>query len=60
MNSVDQTMTLYAKVGGEPAIAKVVDYFYELILADNKVNEFLKTRIWRNNVSIKPNLSPSH
>jgi hemoglobin len=42
MNSVDQTMTLYEKVGGAPAIAKVVDYFYELILADDTVNEFFK------------------
>lgn len=39
---MDQTASLYDKVGGEPAIAKVVDYFYELILADDTVNEFFK------------------
>jgi hemoglobin len=26
--------TLYDKLGGEDAITKVVDYFYELVLAD--------------------------
>ncbi|MFV8829810.1 group I truncated hemoglobin [Alkalihalobacterium sp. APHAB7] len=35
--------TLYEKVGGEEAIAKVVDYFYtELVLKDNTVNHFFK------------------
>lgn len=32
--------TLYTKLGGEEAIAKVVDYFYELILTDERVNSF--------------------
>ncbi|MFC0213488.1 group 1 truncated hemoglobin [Paenibacillus chartarius] len=34
--------TLYEKVGGEEAIGKVVDYFYELVLADDTVNHFFK------------------
>ncbi|MDQ0246457.1 hemoglobin [Bacillus fengqiuensis] len=35
--------TLYEKVGGEEAIAKVVDYFYsELVLKDETVNQFFK------------------
>lgn len=35
--------TLYEKVGGEEAIAKVVDYFYsELVLKDDTVNHFFK------------------
>ena len=35
--------SLYEKVGGEEAIAKVVDYFYsELVLKDNTVNHFFK------------------
>ncbi|MBT2701152.1 group 1 truncated hemoglobin [Bacillus sp. ISL-40] len=35
--------TLYEKVGGEEAIAKVVDYFYsELVLKDETVNHFFK------------------
>jgi len=33
--------SLYEKVGGEDAIAKVVDYFYsELVLKDDTVNHF--------------------
>ncbi|PLT28900.1 group I truncated hemoglobin [Peribacillus deserti] len=33
--------TLYEKVGGEEAIAKVVDYFYnKLVLKDDTVNTF--------------------
>jgi hemoglobin len=33
--------SLYEKVGGEEAIAKVVDYFYsELVLKDDTVNHF--------------------
>lgn len=37
------TQTIYEKVGGEEAIAKVVDYFYsELVLKDNTVNHFFK------------------
>ncbi|MBT2757163.1 group 1 truncated hemoglobin [Mesobacillus foraminis] len=35
--------SLYEKVGGEEAIAKVVDYFYdELVLKDPTVNQFFK------------------
>lgn len=35
--------TLYEKVGGEDAIAKVVDYFYnELVLKDDTVNHFFQ------------------
>lgn len=35
--------TLYEKVGGEEAIAKVVDYFYnELVLKDDTVKHFFK------------------
>jgi hemoglobin len=34
---------LYEKVGGEEAIAKVVDYFYnELVLKDETVNHFFE------------------
>ena len=32
--------TLYDQLGGEAAITAVVDYFYELILADDTVNHF--------------------
>ncbi|NQX62612.1 group I truncated hemoglobin [Paenibacillus qinlingensis] len=32
--------TLYDKLGGEGAITAVVDYFYELVLADETVNHF--------------------
>ncbi|MDD9267355.1 group 1 truncated hemoglobin [Paenibacillus sp. GCM10023248] len=39
---MDQTTTLYDKLGGEQAIGKVVDYFYELILADDTINDFFK------------------
>jgi len=35
--------TLYERVGGEEAIAKVVDYFYsELVLKDETVNHFFE------------------
>ncbi|WP_180320580.1 group I truncated hemoglobin [Alkalihalobacterium alkalinitrilicum] len=35
--------TIYEKLGGEDAIAKVVDYFYtELVLKDDTVNHFFK------------------
>jgi hemoglobin len=35
--------TLYEKVGGEEAISKVVDYFYnELVLKDDTVNHFFQ------------------
>ncbi|KPC69301.1 group I truncated hemoglobin [Laceyella sacchari] len=37
-----QTSTLYEKLGGEETIAKVVDYFYELVLADDTVNHFFE------------------
>ena len=34
---------LYEKLGGEDAISKVVDYFYnELVLKDEKVNSFFE------------------
>ncbi|QQE73385.1 group 1 truncated hemoglobin [Brevibacillus composti] len=32
--------TFYEKYGGEETISKVVDYFYELVLADETVNHF--------------------
>ncbi|RAP78668.1 group I truncated hemoglobin [Paenibacillus montanisoli] len=34
--------TLYEKFGGEDVIAKVVDYFYGLVLADETVNHFFE------------------
>lgn len=34
--------TLYEKLGGEDTIAKVVDYFYDLVLADDTVNHFFE------------------
>ncbi|WP_232698646.1 group I truncated hemoglobin [Brevibacillus daliensis] len=34
------TAKLYDNLGGEEAIGKVVDYFYELVLADGTVNQF--------------------
>jgi len=34
--------TLYEKFGGEGTIAKVVDYFYDLVLADETVNYFFE------------------
>lgn len=34
--------TLFEKFGGEETIAKVVDYFYELVLADATVNHFFE------------------
>ncbi|USB31725.1 group 1 truncated hemoglobin [Paenibacillus sp. YPG26] len=34
--------TLYEKLGGEGTIAKVVDYFYDLVLADSEVNHFFE------------------
>jgi hemoglobin len=33
---------LYEKFGGEETVSKVVDYFYELVLADDTVNGFFK------------------
>ncbi|UJF34154.1 group I truncated hemoglobin [Paenibacillus hexagrammi] len=37
-----QTEVLFEKFGGEGTIEKVVDYFYELVLADDTVNQFFK------------------
>lgn len=35
--------TLYERIGGEEAVAKIVDYFYEeLVLKDETVNHFFK------------------
>lgn len=34
--------TLYEKFGGEESIAKVVDYFYDLVMADDSVNHFFE------------------
>ncbi|WP_432777216.1 group 1 truncated hemoglobin [Brevibacillus gelatini] len=34
--------SFYEKYGGEETISKVVDYFYELVLADDTVNHFFK------------------
>lgn len=34
--------TFYEKYGGEETISKVVDYFYDLVLADESVNHFFK------------------
>ncbi|KNB73975.1 group I truncated hemoglobin [Brevibacillus reuszeri] len=34
--------TFYEKYGGEETISKVVDYFYDLVLADHTVNDFFK------------------
>ena len=34
--------TFYEKYGGEETISKVVDYFYDLVLADDTVNHFFK------------------
>ncbi|SMF87899.1 hemoglobin [Paenibacillus uliginis N3/975] len=34
------TTALYDKLGGEETIGKVVDYFYELVLADETVSHF--------------------
>ncbi|MFC5447807.1 group I truncated hemoglobin [Paenibacillus aestuarii] len=39
---MQSTESLYQKLGGEEAIGKVVDYFYELVLADETVNGFFK------------------
>jgi hemoglobin len=36
------TESLYEKVGGEEAISKVVDYFYELVLKDETVKHFFE------------------
>lgn len=37
---MENETTLYDKLGGEGAITAVVDYFYELVLADDTVNHF--------------------
>lgn len=39
---MEATKSLYEKIGGEQAVSKVVDYFYQLVLADDSVNEFFK------------------
>ncbi len=36
------TESLYDQLGGEAAISKVVDYFYELVLKDDSVNSYFK------------------
>jgi hemoglobin len=36
------TESLYEKLGGEESISKVVDYFYELVLKDETVNQYFK------------------
>lgn len=33
---------LFEELGGEEAVAKVVDYFYELVLEDDTVNHYFK------------------
>jgi hemoglobin len=33
-------MSLYERLGGEGAISAVVDYFYELMLKDQRVSHF--------------------
>jgi truncated hemoglobin YjbI len=45
--------TLYDKLGGQQAIEQVVDDFYKLVLADDSVNHFLPTQIWKSSVVIK-------
>ncbi|MDF2962448.1 MAG: group 1 hemoglobin [Paenibacillus sp.] len=37
-----QEQTLFEKFGGEATVAKVVDYFYKLVLADSTVNHFFE------------------
>ena len=39
---MESATTLYEKLGGEESIGKIVDYFYELVLADDTVNQFFK------------------
>ncbi|MFD0696075.1 group 1 truncated hemoglobin [Paenibacillus sp. GCM10027628] len=39
---VEKSETLYEKIGGDSAIDKVVDYFYELVLADDTVKHFFE------------------
>jgi hemoglobin len=36
------TQSLYKKLGEEETISKVVDYFYDLVLADDTVNHFFE------------------
>jgi hemoglobin len=36
-------MSLYERLGGEGAISAVVDYFYELMLKDQRVSHFYET-----------------
>lgn len=37
---MDSQTTLYDQLGGQPAIAQVVDDFYKRVLADDTVNHF--------------------
>ncbi|PZE19631.1 group I truncated hemoglobin [Paenibacillus xerothermodurans] len=39
---MEANMSLYEKFGGEETIAKVVDHFYDRILADDTVNHFFE------------------
>lgn len=39
---MENATTLYDKLGGEEAITAVVNYFYELVLADDTVNHFFR------------------
>lgn len=39
---MERATTLYEKLGGEESIAKVVDYFYKLVLADDTVNHYFQ------------------
>ena len=34
--------TLYERIGGEKAIDAAVDLFYKKVMADNRINRFLK------------------
>jgi len=36
-------MTLYEKIGGEPAVNAAVDLFYRKVLADDRVNGYFST-----------------
>ncbi|MGH1440379.1 MAG: group I truncated hemoglobin [Cellvibrionaceae bacterium] len=33
-------MSIYEKIGGEPAVDAAVDIFYKKVLADDRINEF--------------------
>lgn len=36
-------MSVYEKIGGEPAMNAAVDIFYRKVLADDRINEFFDT-----------------